>query len=98
MTTNSEGKATIEVKLEGSQSVVVQTWNNALSDHGSDTLIDNKSPVYNKISEMSEGDRVVFSGEFLSDDRVGIREASLTEAGSMTSPGFIVKFSDVTKQ
>lgn len=95
--TNSEGKAAIRIKLDGSD-IEIGTWNNGLSDIGSDTLIANSSPLYNAISELAKGDHVVFSGDFLPEDRDYIAEQSPTENGSMTSPLFVVKFSDVAKK
>ena len=62
------------------------------------TLIENGSDLYNSISDLSEGDRVVFSGTFIPDDSDFIREGSVTERGSMTDPEFILKFSDVRKK
>jgi len=94
--TNSEGKAAISIKLDSS-SVTVATWSNGLSDFGFDTLIANSSDLYNKISDMSEGDHVTFSGEFLESDKDYLSESSLTENGAMTTPTFIMKFSDVAK-
>ena len=101
MGTNSEGKAYVAVKLEGSRSISVKTWNNALSDIGSNTLIENGSNLFNSISNCSKGDKVVFSGHFFAGKLSKldfIEEASLTEMGSMTSPEFIFKFSAISKK
>lgn len=98
MQTNSEGKAFIEIKLDGAESITIKTWNNALSDIIDETLIENGSELYNSISDLSVGDKVVFSGTFASDERDYIREASITERGSMMDPEFILKFSDVRKK
>jgi len=95
METNSEGKAAIVIRLEGAESITIKTWNNALSDIFDETLIENGSELYNAIADLSKGDKVVFSGTFASDERDFIREASVTERGSMTDPEFILKFSDV---
>ena len=98
MRTNTEGKAFITIKLAGSSNVVVKTWNNSLSDFDSNTMIASDSPLYAIISELAIGDTVVFSGQFLSDDRDYIKEGSLTEQGSMTAPEFIIQFTDIKKQ
>ena len=95
MKTNSEGKAYITIKLEGSRSIEVKTWNNMLSDISDNTLIPNGSRLYTQIAELEEGATVMFSGRFLSSKEDFLREASLTERGSMTAPEFIMKFSDV---
>ena len=95
--TNSEGKAAIVIKLDGSD-IEVGTWNNAISDIGSETLIANSSPLYNTLSDLARGDHVVFSGEFLPSEKDHITEQSVTESGSMTSPRFLVRFSDVAKK
>lgn len=96
MGTNSEGKAYIVVQLSDSN-VAVKTWNNALSDIGSDTLIELNSNLFKSLSEMSKGTRIKFSGKFLKSDLDYVKEASLTEAGSMQNPEFIFKFSSATK-
>jgi len=95
--TNSDGKAYVTIVLDGATKLGVKTWNNALSDSGSDTLIANGSPLYNKIAAMSKGAHVVFSGQFISDpDKDFVKESSMTEDGSMTAPEYIMKFTDVT--
>jgi len=98
MQTNSEGKAFIEIKLEGAESIVIKTWSNAFSDIMDNTLIENGSSLYNAIADLSKGDIVVFSGTFVPDDRDFIREGSVTERGSMTDPEFILKFSSIRKK
>jgi hypothetical protein len=98
METNREGKAMITISLDGAKSITIKTWNNALSDVMDNTLIENGTKVYNSISELSKGDKVVFSGTFISDDRDFIRESSMTERGSMTDPEFILRFSSIKKK
>lgn len=100
MGTNREGKAFIEIKLEGAESIVIKTWNNAFSDVmcNTNTLIENGSSLYNAIADLSEGAKVVFSGTFIPDDRDFILEGSVTERGSMTEPEFIFKFSSIRKK
>jgi len=92
METSSEGKAILEIKLEGTD-IQVGTWNNTLSDMFDNTLIPQESPVYFAASQLKEGDRVIFSGTFLpSDGNDYVKESSLTESGSMSRPEFIFKF------
>ena len=97
MGTNSEGKAHVEIKLAGSNKIAVKTWNNALSDITDSTLIGNGTPLYNAISELSNGDKIVFSGVFIVDEKDYIRESSITERGSMLDPAFVIRLTEVTK-
>lgn len=96
--TTSDGKAYITVKLQGAKATAVKTWNNALSDTTAGTLIGQDSPLYKTISDMKNGQLVTFSGTFLTDDKDYLLEPSLTEAGSMTQPEFIFKFTDIAKK
>lgn len=92
--TNTDGKAILSIKL--SPRVEVKTWNNALSDLDSNTLIEKTDPIYRSIFNLGVGDEVTFSGSFMASDVDYIKEASLTIDGSMTRPEFIVKFASVT--
>ncbi|MDD2366475.1 MAG: hypothetical protein PHN84_09955 [Desulfuromonadaceae bacterium] len=96
MSTNSDRKAILAVRLEPSD-IILTTWNNDLSDLVDDTLIPHASHLYNAISEMAKGQRVVVSGHFFYSKGDYIKEASLREHGSMKSPEFIFKFSKVTR-
>jgi len=96
METNSQGKGIISVQLEGTE-IRVETLNNAISDLTFNTLIEHGSPLYKTISELNLGDKVMFSGTFLSGEDDYIAEGSLTEFGAMTSPDFIFRFSDIEK-
>lgn len=95
MGTNADGKAYITIQLYGSK-IEIKTWNNALSDIGDKTLIETGSELYNRISNLSKGQTVRFAGTFKSGDKDYIREASLTESGTMTSPAFVMNFTDVS--
>lgn len=88
MTTNGDGDAVVTIQLDGCP-CKLKTWNNALSDIGSGTLIKNGSSLFNEIMNMSEGQKVRISGTIL-------REGSLTEQGSVTDPEWITKFSDIS--
>jgi hypothetical protein len=96
MGTNSEGKAYIAVKLGGAKSITIKTWNNALSDSGDRTLIENGSALYGTLGDLSEGTRIRFSGEFLAGEKDHVREGSMSEHGAMTDPEFLMRFSAVT--
>ncbi len=96
--TESDGKASFSVKLKGSETAIV-TWNNSLSDIGSNTMISRNDALYPALMDIKNGDEVTVSGTFVVEG-VGqdyVREASLTEDGSMTSPEFIVRFSQIGK-
>lgn len=99
MTTTREGKAHIAVRLGGSN-VVVTTWNNVLSDMLDRTLIEHDTPLYNAFAKLSKGDVVRFSGTFILGGNAldYVKEKSLTEDGSMTSPAFVFVFTDVAKK
>ena len=87
MGTTSEGDAYITVSLPD-QLLTLKTWNNGLSDISDKTLIKNGSPLYEVVSNLEEGQYVAVSGNIL-------QEGSVTEAGSMQDPEFIVRFNDI---
>jgi len=95
LSTTGEGKAVLGIKLPcGAE---VKTWNNAFSDITDGTLIPQTSALYEALSNLNKGDRVRFSGELFADRQNGYKESSLTEAGSMRDPEFIMKFASVEK-
>jgi hypothetical protein len=97
MQTNSDGDAYISIKITiGSTDMYLQTWNNSFSDIFDNTLIKQNSELFNKISNLQEGELVRFSGRFLNGDADYINEQSLTENGSMTQPEFTFRFKSVT--
>ena len=95
LTTTSEGKAHVAVELPCEIPVSVQTWNNELSDIFDKTLIPQSSPIFDKIAELKEGQKVMFGGQFLPDDKNGFGEQSMSEAGSLKEPGFSFRFSNI---
>lgn len=95
MSTNSEGKAYIDIQLENSN-IEVKTWSNGLSDMFDKTLIPNGTELYNRISELSKGSRIQFSGVFKTNEKDYITESSMTESGAMTTPKFIMSFVDIS--
>lgn len=100
LTTNSDGRGVVSIKIDDSSALdadySIATWNNAVSDFSSKTLIEPSSPLYQKLLALKPGLMVRFSGEFLSAGRNCIQEQSLTLRGSMTAPAFSMRFSDVT--
>jgi hypothetical protein len=96
---------TIDTTLGGDSGVVtvqladdieVGTWNNGFSDLGSHTLIDTDSPLYTQLQDINEGDTVTFSGRFIADEDDCVQEKSLADEGSMQTPTFTMKFTDIS--
>jgi hypothetical protein len=96
LTTEKDGHAAISVKLPGSETVI-GTWNNSLSDVLARTMISREDLLYQSLMSIKEGDLVTVSGTFLSSesDYDYILEMSLTEAGAMQQPEFVVRFSQI---
>lgn len=93
LSTNSEGKAILAIHI--TPNIEVKTWNNALSDIASNTLIEQNTQIYNQLMKFTIGQRVIFSGSFFNSDEDNFRETSITEAGAMVSPEFLMKFTNV---
>ncbi len=93
---NSDGKGVLEIFI--AEDIKVKTWNNALSDIGSKTLIEPGSPVFVAASAMKRGQRVAFSGTFVrgsEGDCLG--EGSLSLRGKIEDPEFIFRFSSISE-
>lgn len=93
--TNSAGDAIFGVSIFNN--ISIKTWNNSLSDIGSNTMIKKGSNLYNKLLDLSKGDWVAFSGNFIPSNEDHIRETSVTIDGSMTNPDFLFSFFDVVQ-
>jgi hypothetical protein len=91
--TTGDGKAYVSIEI--GPKLEVKTWNNALSDAGDQTLIPQGTPLYDALSHRAKGDAVEFSGTLLRSGPDFIKETSLTEAGSMEAPEFLIKLSAV---
>mgnify|MGYP007063418202 CR=1 FL=1 len=87
---------TVKSKLHGI-TISYKTFNNSFSDDQFNSLIKKGSDVYNKVAELEEGDYVYFSANMYKNKDRGIKEISMTERGSLSSPEFIVKFSDIRR-
>lgn len=87
--TDGDGDAYIIVQPDGCNCTVATT-NNSVSESLDDnkTLIKMGSPLFQKLLNMHEGDRVIVAGELF-------KETSLTEQGSVDEPEWEVAFSDV---
>lgn len=98
MRTTSKGNAHFAIEIDGT-SISMGTMNSELSDLMDKSLITQNNPLFNVISELKEGDKVLISGEFLDSSKKDfVLEASLTEEGSMKNPDFLVKFTNVSKR
>ncbi len=95
MGTTGDGLAYLKIELAG-WPAIVETTNNALSDtlNGGSTLIRQGTAVYNSISNLSRGQKVMF-GQFIRGDSDFLSESSLTENGAMIDPAFLMRFSSV---
>jgi hypothetical protein len=80
--------------LRLNDSVAVQTWNNSASDIGSNTLISPSSSLYDKLGNLSEGDKVTFSGRFVRAPNC-LEEQSLIDENGVLTPDFSFKFSSI---
>jgi len=89
-----DGRLAIAIELPGSN-ILLQTWSDAISDAGAGTLIDQKSALYERLRSLASGTPVSFDGTFLEDRDDWVKEGSKTVREGMTSPKFIVHFTDV---
>jgi hypothetical protein len=103
---NSDGKGIINIRIkyvlvpEGKKlDIQLGTWNNSISDIGSNTLLEPTTPLFSKISnKFSEGMLVKFSGEFIKNEQSEsecVKEKSLTLNGKVKNPEFVFKFYDM---
>lgn len=74
-----------------------RTWNNALSDHMDKTAIRVGTPLYAQLADLKPGDDVVFSGNFIPDKATFLKDASVTEAGSIQRPELLMRFTSIKK-
>ncbi|MCA2372491.1 hypothetical protein ATU3B_12740 [Agrobacterium genomosp. 3 str. CIP 111-78] len=93
--TNGDGNAVVTVRI--APNIDLATWNNAISDVLHSTLIDKGTPLYASLVNMSAGDKVKVSGNFIRAEADGLFEQSITIRGAMTAPEFLFKFTDISK-
>lgn len=96
LTTNGDGNGVLSIELAGE--IWVSTFNNAFSDISSETLVPADSDLFKNLMVLAKGQSVTFSGEFFKSAKKYqdcLQEQSLTEAGSMSEPEFLFRFSDV---
>lgn len=103
----------ITVQLAGAKSIGVRTMEVGTSDgQHFETLIRHGTPVHEQVSSLKPGDRIVFSGEFVSGGKRYLNEVSRTIstdifgrqqenhsiAMSMKQPVFMFHFSRIAKE
>jgi hypothetical protein len=96
LSSNGDGYGILEITL--SADAWVETMNNSLSDSSVHTLITPDSPLYSVLGTLKEGDQVVFSGTFFSDENEFPQTTDLAMSSKMTEPEFVFKFSSVEKR
>jgi hypothetical protein len=92
---NGEGKAYVVIEI--ADQVQLQTWNNAFSDIGDDTLISTSSKFFDNLVALTEGDLVTFSATLLKSRNSCLKKGNLTEFFYGKNPEFVVRFSNITK-
>lgn len=93
--TNNDGDAVVVVRV--ASDIDLATWNNAMSDVLHSTLIEKGTPLFAALVNMSVGDKVKVSGNFIRAEADGLLEQSITIRGAMTAPEFLFKFTDISK-
>ena len=91
----SDGKGVLSIKV--GKDIFIETWNNAFSDFVAKTLIEPNSSVFNAAANMSKGDKVKFSGNFVIHDTHCIDEQSISLSGKVREPEFTFKFVEIAK-
>jgi hypothetical protein len=93
LSTNNEGRGVLAIVVAAG--VVIKTWNNALSDIGSDTLLVPGSEVFSAAAAMRAGQLVRFNAALARSPTDCLSESSMTIRGSMMEPEFIARFSRI---
>lgn len=95
LSANSDGLGVLSVEI--AQGITLKTWNNSFSDITDKTLIQPESKLFNSASQMRVGQKISFSGMFIKgDSRECVRESSISLSGSLRSPEYIFKFSEIS--
>jgi Domain of unknown function (DUF4431) len=93
METTHSRNGVLVLTVPGNKSIQIETLNNDFLGVG--TLIPFGSELFNRVSSLSVGDRVVFDGIFGASSDDHIEELSLREEGSMLNPEFLMKFTSI---
>jgi hypothetical protein len=91
--TTGDGDAVVQVRLPCG--ATLKTWNNAMTDEGSGTLIAHDSLLYGTLAKLHEDQLVVIDGQLFHGARDGFTELSFTELGSMLHPEFLFRFLNI---
>lgn len=84
------------LSIDVGDGVAIGTWNNSLSDIGSNTLISTESKLFAVLANVSEGDDVTFSGRFIKESGGDcVEEQSLMDVNGMATPDFSFRFVSV---
>jgi hypothetical protein len=89
---NGDGYAYVEIEI--APTINVQTWNNAFSDAEDNTLIKPSEPFFSTLVPMKVGQKIVFSGTFLTSSKSCLKGANVTQTFYGLDPNFIVRFSN----
>ena len=92
LSSNSAGDGVLAVEI--AEDILLTTSRGSLFDFD-DTVVHRGSPLYDVLRQLSEGAAIEVSGTFLASEEDCIKEFSLTQYGSMTSPEFIVDFRSI---
>jgi hypothetical protein len=83
----------VTVPCEGR--VRLRTWNNMISDVTDHTMIPERSRLYGVLGSLRQGQSVVVSADAITSSDGGPREISVTSAGAMLDPEFLVRFTSI---
>lgn len=91
---NGDGKGILGINIE--PNTQLQTWNNAFSDAGDNTLIE-PGPLLDRIANLKKGQVVRFSGKVLPElgEDSCFNNPRFTKDGKISKPLMIFRFSDV---
>jgi hypothetical protein len=92
--TSLAGTVGFAVKLPCSETTIVATWNNAISDASWSTRVKESDPLYKTLSGLSKDQKVEIAGEIVKGEK-GVVEMSATESGGMNAPEFLFRFTAV---
>jgi len=97
LSSTSGGMGVLSVRV--SPHLTLSTTNNKFSEDLSNikTLIYPNEAIYSQVSNLQNGESVVFSGQFVSNDEDDcFAEQSLTQSGSMEDPEYTFRFTSIS--
>jgi hypothetical protein len=97
--TDKDGTASIVITVSGANGLTFRTNTSKVFDTHR-TVVERDSSVYRSLAGLTEGQAVVFSGEFVTgdDNRDYLDEMSMTERGAMIEPEFLMRFTAIRKK